>query len=414
MAVILFKDRVVRPLTGNMAVSEAMRQINPDVVAAYPITPQTEIMQIFSSFVSNGYVDTELITVESEHSALSACVGASLSGARAMTATAGPGLALMWEILSIASGMRAPIVLNLVNRALSAPINIHCDHSDAMGARDQGWIQIFSEDAQEAYDHLIQGVKLAEKLYLPVMSCMDGFIVSHAIDRVSMLADEEVREFVGEYSHPYPMLTKTVTHGPIAMTDSYMEFKHQQRLAMEEVEKALNEVSKEYKELLKSKGNLEDWEIEKRILKFVEPYKVEDAEIVLVAIGSAAGTIKYVIDKLREEGKKIGLVKIKVFRPFPYEELAKYLENAKIIGVLDRAETFGGKGGPLLSEVLTALYLKGIFKPIRNFIYGLGGRDFNIIHVKEVVDILERTLKGENTPFLNYINLRKDYLESLK
>jgi len=414
MAIILFKNRTVRPLTGNFAVSEAMRQINPDVVAAYPITPQTEIMQIFSSFVSNGYVDSELITAESEHSALSACVGAAVSGARAMTATAGPGLALMWEILGIASGMRAPMVLQLVNRALSAPINIHCDHSDAMGARDQGWIQVFAEDAQEAYDHLIQSVKVAEKVYLPVMSCMDGFIVSHAIDRVSLLADEEVREFVGEYKYPYSMLSKTVTHGAIAMTDSYFEFKHQQRLAMDEVKKAVEEVSKEYKELLESQGNLKDWEIEKRVLKFVEPYKIEDAEIVLVAMGSAAGTIKYVIDKLREEGKKVGLLKIKIFRPFPYEEVSKYLENAKILGILDRAETFGGKGGPLLSEIITALYLKGIHKPIRNFIYGLGGRDFNINHVKEVIDTLERTLKGENTPFLSYINLRKDYLDTLQ
>ena len=198
------------------------------------------------------------------------------------------------------------------------------------------------------------------------------------------------------------------------MTDSNFEFKHQQRLAMNEVKKAIKEVGKEYKELLESQNNLTDWEIEKRILKFVEHYKVEDAEIVLVAMGSATGTIKYVINKLREEGKKIGLLKIKIFRPFPYEEVAKYLENSKIIGVLDRAETFGGKGGPLLSEVITALYLAGKQIPIRNFIYGLGGRDFNVSHVKEVINTLERTLKGESTPFLSYINLRKDYLDNLQ
>ncbi|WP_297445967.1 pyruvate ferredoxin oxidoreductase, partial [Desulfurobacterium sp.] len=339
MAVTIIEERKVVPYSGNMAAAEALRQINPDVVAAYPITPQTEMMHFFADFVANGLVDTEFITVESEHSALSAVVGAAAAGARAMTATAGPGLALMWEILGVASGMRLPAVIALVNRALSSPINIHGDHSDMMGARDQGWIILVSENAEEEYDNLIQAVKIAEdkRVRLPVMVGMDGFIISHSIEGVSLLKDEEVREFVGTQSMFHSLLDveHPTTHGAIAMSDSYMEFKRQQREAMMNAYKVIREVGEEFAALRGKK------------YEHIEAYKTEDAEYILIVMGSAAGTAKYVVDRMREKGEKVGIIKIRTFRPFPYYDLADAIvaSNAKAIGVMDRAETFGGYSG---------------------------------------------------------------------
>ena len=398
----LIKEVTYVPYSGNMAAAEAMRQINPDVVAAYPITPQTELMQFFADFVANGLVDSEYIPVESEHSAMSACVGAAAAGSRAMTATAGPGLAYMWEVLGIASGMRLPIVMTVVNRALSAPINIHGDQSDMMGARDQGWIMLFSENAEEQYDNLIQAIRIAEdeRTRLPVMVGMDGFVISHAIERVRLLPDRAVEEFVGELKPMYPLLDvdNPVTHGAVAMTDSYMEFKRQQREAMMNAYKVIKEVGEAFEEAFGRK------------YEHIETYKTEDADYILVIAGSTAGTAKYVVDKLREEkGIKAGLIKIRTFRPFPYDDVMDAIEasNCKAIGIFDRAETFGGASGPLFEEVATAQYLKRKYYPMTGFIYGLGGRDTNVNHIEEAIDKLMRLAAGEEIPLVNYLNLKE-------
>lgn len=398
----LIKEVTYVPYSGNMAAAEAMRQINPDVVAAYPITPQTELMQSFADFVANGLVDTEFITVESEHSAMSACVGASAAGSRAMTATAGPGLAYMWEVLGIASGMRLPIVMTVVNRALSAPINIHGDQSDMMGARDQGWIMLFSENAEEQYDNLIQAVKIAEneETRLPVMVGMDGFVISHSIERVRLLPDKAVEEFVGEFNPLYPLLDvdNPVTHGPVAMTDSYMEFKRQQREAMSKAYDVIKEVGKQFEEAFGKR------------YEHIEAYKTEDAEYILVITGSAAGTAKYVVDRLRKEkGIKAGIIKVRTYRPFPYSDLMDAIEasNCKAVGIFDRAETFGALGGPLYSDVATAMHLRNKHYPLVSFIYGLGGRDTNQNHIEEAIDKLIQKAAGKDVPLVNYLNLRE-------
>ena len=398
----LIKEVTYVPYSGNMAAAEAMRQINPDVVAAYPITPQTELMQFFADFVANGLVDSEYIPVESEHSAMSACVGAAAAGSRAMTATAGPGLAYMWEVLGIASGMRLPIVMTVVNRALSAPINIHGDQSDMMGARDQGWIMLFSENAEEQYDNLIQAIRIAEdgRTRLPVMVGMDGFVISHAIERVRLLPDRAVEEFVGELKPMYPLLDvdNPVTHGAVAMTDSYMEFKRQQREAMTNAYKVIKEVGEAFEEAFGRK------------YEHIETYKTEDADYILVITGSAAGTAKYVVDKLREEKSiKAGLIKIRTFRPFPYDDVMDAIEasNCKAIGIFDRAETFGGASGPLFEEVATTQYLRRKYYPMTGFIYGLGGRDTNVNHIEEAIDKLMRLAAGEEIPLVNYLNLKE-------
>jgi len=397
----VIKEVTYVPYSGNMAAAEAMRQINPDVVAAYPITPQTELMQFFADFVANGLVDTEYIPVESEHSAMSACVGAAAAGARAMTATAGPGLAYMWEVLGIASGMRLPVVMTVVNRALSAPINIHGDQSDMMGARDQGWIMLFSENAEEQYDNLIQAIRIAEdeRTRLPVMVGMDGFVVSHAIDRVRLLPDRAVEEFVGENKPMYSLLDvdNPVTHGAVAMTDSYMEFKRQQREAMEKAYKVIREVGEAFADAFGKK------------YEHIETYKTDDADYVLIIIGSTAGTAKAVIDKVREKGIKVGLIKVRTFRPFPYYDVVDAItaSNCKAIGVFDRAETFGGAAGPLFGEVATAMFLKNKHYPMIDFIYGLGGRDTNVNHIEEAIDKVMKLGAGEEVPLVNYLNLRE-------
>ncbi|MBD3306860.1 pyruvate ferredoxin oxidoreductase, partial [candidate division KSB3 bacterium] len=329
--------RKVVAITGNGAAAQAMRQINPDVCAAYPITPSTQVMEDFSQFVADGLVNTELITVESEHSAQSACVGAAAAGGRVMNATSANGLALMWEILYIASGSRLPMILTVVNRALSAPINIHADHGDQMGCRDAGWIQFYSENAQEQYDNLIQAVPISEEMNvrLPVMVGMDGFIISHSIERLEMLADEEVTDFLGEYKPHYPLLDihNPVTYGPVAFHDYYFEHKRQQVEAMRCAKDVILDIGRKY-------GKLSD-----REYGFFVPYRLDDAEVAVVAIGSACGTIRVAVDQLRQQGIKAGLLKIRCFRPFPAQEIADALASVKAVAVLDRSDSFGGLGG---------------------------------------------------------------------
>jgi len=385
----------IQAVTGNQAVAEALRQVNPDVCAAYPITPQTDMMQRFASFVSDGRVDTEMILVESEHSAMSACIGASAAGGRVATATSSQGLALMWEMLFIASGNRLPIVMPVVNRALSAPLNIHGDHSDAMGARDAGWIQLWSENAQEAYDNTIQAFRIGEHLdiRLPVMICLDGFIVSHSIERVEFLDDEVVRKFVGEYKPVNPLLDidHPKSYGPLILPDQYHDYKKAQHEVMKKVNKVVLEVAEEFEKISGRRYGL------------FEEYRLDDAEIAVVILNSAAGTTKDVIDQYRNKGIKAGLLKPRVFRPFPYEEVAQALSHIKAIAVLDRADSFGGYG-PLFAEISSAV-MSMDHKPLMiNRIYGLGGRDYLPDQAEQVLDELTEIAETGK------INIRKEYI----
>lgn len=386
--------------TGNEAVAQAMKQIHPDVVAAYPITPQTEIVQIFSTFVADGLVDTEFVTVESEHSAMSATVGAAAAGARAMTCTSSQGLALMYEVVYIAASLRLPIVMPVVNRALSGPINIHCDHSDSMGARDSGWIQIFSENAQEAYDNVLQAVRIAEHkdVLLPVMVMMDGFIISHALENVTFLDDETVRSFIGEYRPDYHLLDpdRPITVGAFDLFDYYFEHKRQQAEAMRLAKPVILQVGQEY-------GRLSG-----RSYGLFEGYRLEDAELAVVVLGSTAGTAKAVVDGLRRKGVKAGLLKLRIFRPFPREELARALRHVRALAVLDRSDSFGGVGGPLFAEVRAALYDLPERIPTVNYIYGLGGRDIDLEMIERVYsDLAELARTGQPREPVSYLGVRE-------
>ncbi len=382
---------------GNTAIAEAFRQINPDVMPAYPITPSTGIMQSFTSFVSNGKVDTEMILVESEHSAMSAAIGASAAGGRVATATSSQGMALMWEMLHIASGYRLPILMALVNRALSAPLNIHGDHSDGMTMRDCGWIQLFCENAQEAYDNTIMAYRIAEHkdVRLPIAVNMDGFIISHSIESMQYISDEDVKKFVGEYLAIDPLLDidNPKSIGALVLPDYYMEHKRAQHEATLKVKKVVQDVSAEFAKLFGRKYEL------------FEAYRLEDAEVVIVALNSAAGTIKDEVDRYREKGVKVGLLKPRLFRPFPYEEVGAALKNAKAICVMDRADSYGGYG-PMFMEIASALY------PYRgpvlfNKIYGLGGRDLMPLDVDQVIDeTIEVTKTGKVKMAKEYITVR--------
>ena len=386
--------KTIKALTGGEAVAEAMRQINPDVVAAYPITPQTIIMQKFADFHADGLVDSELVCVESEHSAMSCCVGASAGGARAMTATASAGLALMWEILGVASGLRLPIVMAIANRALSSPINIHCDHSDVMGCRDHGWIMLFSENGQEAYENMLLAVKLAERkdVLLPVMVSLDGFITSHGVENITVYGDDKVKRFVGEHKANKPLLDvkNPVTYGPLQLPDYYFETKYQQIPAMDAVKKAYLEVGKELSGITGKKYG------------YFEKYKMDDADAVIVTTNSTAGTTKAVIDRLRSQGKKVGLLKIKLFRPFPYNEVMKALENAKSVAVLDRSASYGANA-PLYGEVRNSLYDLKKKPSLSSCVFGLGGRN---IYESDIEMVFDKLLKNELKD-VEYIGLRK-------
>ena len=384
-------------VTGNQAVSEAFRQINPDVMPAYPITPSTGIMESFTSFVSNGKVDTEMILVESEHSAMSAAIGASAAGGRVATATSAQGLALMWEMLHIASGYRLPILMALVNRALSAPLNIHGDHSDGMGMRDCGWIQLFCENAQEAYDNMIMAPRIAEhaEVRLPIAVNMDGFIISHSIESMNYIPDADVKSFVGEFPQINPLLDtdNPKSIGALVLTDYYMEHKRAQHEAMTKVMKVVEDVSTEFAGRFGRKYEL------------FEAYRLEDAEVVIVALNSAAGTIKDEVDRYRDKGVKAGLLKPRLFRPFPHELIGAALRNARAVCVMDRADSYGGFG-PLYMEIASALY------PHRgpvlfNKIYGLGGRDLMPFDVDQVIEeTAEAARTGKVKMVKEYITVR--------
>ena len=387
-------------LSGNEAAAIAMKQINPDVVAAFPITPSTEIPQYFSTFVSNGKVDTEFVAVESEHSAMSATIGAEAAGARAMTATSANGLSLMWEMIYIASSLRLPIVMALVNRAVSGPLNIHNDHSDAMGVRDAGWIMLFSENNQEAYDNMLMAHRIAEHkdVQLPVMVCQDGFITSHSIENIELENDEEVKKFVGQYKPEHYLLNdkEPIAIGPLDLQAYLFEHKAQQAEAMKNAKKVIKEVAKEF----------EKWTGRK--YEFFEKYKLDDAEIAIVCMNSTAGTTKAVVDELREKGVKAGLLKLRMFRPFPAEEIAEALQGLKAVAILDKADSLNSAGGALFEDVTSAMYVNKKQVPMVNYIYGIGGRDTTTMQIESVYNDLQEIVKtGETGNPYRYLGLRK-------
>ena len=387
-------------LSGNESVSIAIKQINPDVVAAYPITPSTEVPQYFSTYAANGEVDTEFVAVESEHSALSACIGAQAAGGRSMTATSAQGLALMWEMLYIASSYRLPITMAVINRALSGPINIHCDHSDSMGARDSGWIQLYSENNQEAYDNFLQAVRIGEHpdIMLPVMDCFDGFITSHKVENIELLEDEAVKKFVGKYNPPYHLMDKQnpMSMGPLSLPMYYFESKRQQAEVMKDATKVILEIAAEFEKLTGRKYGL------------FEEYKMDDAEVAVVIINSTAGTAKEVVDSLRAKGVKAGLIKIRVYRPFPVEQIAAALSKCKAVAVMDRADSLNGAGGPLFTDVTSAMYGRADGVKVINYIYGLGGRDVKVDDIEVVYNELQEIVKtGKVKEVYNYLGVRE-------
>lgn len=387
-------------MSGNEAVSYAIRQVNPDVMPAFPITPSTEIPQMVSTYIANGEMDTEFIPVESEHSSMSAAIGAEAAGARSLTATSSAGLALMWEELLLVASNRLPLVLALVNRTLSGPININCDHSDGMGARDTGWIQIYAENNQEAYDNFIQAYPIAEdaRVHLPVMICQDGFITSHAVENIMLLEDVPVREFVGEYEPEEYLLNpgKPIAVGPYAVSNYVMEAKKNQEIALENSKEVILEVAERFKKLSGREYGL------------FEEYRTEDADYIMLIMGSAAGTAKQAVDDLRERGKKVGVLKLRVFRPFPAEEIAGALRNCKAAAIMDRCESYNGNGGPLGSEVDAGLFRNKVMIETVNYIYGLAGRDFTVGDACGIFAELEdMVVNGKEIEQYQYVRLRK-------
>lgn len=386
-------------MSGNEAVATALRQINPDVFPMFPITPSTEIPQYFSNYVSNGLVGTEFITVESEHSSMSAALGAAAAGARAVTATSSAGLAFMWEVLGVAASSRMPIALAAVARALTGPLNINCDHSDTMGARDSGWIQLYAEDNQEAYDNMVMAYNIAEHpdVMLPIMICQDGFITSHAVMNMQLLDDLTVKEFVGERQPVDYLLNpdETFAVGPYAVSDYYMESRKAQAHAMENAKKVILDVAKKFEKISGRKYGL------------IEEYKMQDAEYAVVIIGSAAGTTKDAIDRMRANGDKVGLIKVRSFRPFPGEEIAASLKKCKAVAVMDRSEAFSTNGGPLGAETMQAMYTGKCDALAIDIMYGIGGRDVRVEDMINVYETLKDIAKtGETGPTYRYMGLR--------
>ena len=399
-------------LNGDEAVAFAAKQSDVDVVAAYPITPQTIIVEKFSEYVANGEVQTEFVCTESEHSALTACLAASVTGARTFTASASAGLALIHEMLFVTSGCRAPVVMAIANRALSAPLNIHGDQSDSMAERDSGWIQVYVENSQEAYDSIIQAFRIAEDVgvLLPIIVGLDGFTLSHSLENVQVLDDDEVKRFVGVRKLPNVLTHEgksvpfkldpdnPMTMGPIAFPNYYFEFKRQQEEAMKNALGLIQQINEEFAQLSgRSYGN-----------GLVDRYRLNDAEVAVVCVGSTAGTLKTIVDELRQEGIKAGLLRLRTFRPLPVEELRSSLENVKAIAVMDKSMSFGGEGGAVFHEVRHALYDAKQHPHIVNYIYGLGGRDSSPRELRRVYDDLQEILhSGRVEKTVNYFGLRE-------
>lgn len=386
-------------LSGNEAIAYAMKQINPDVMGAFPITPSTEIPQYFSAYVDNGEVDTEFIAVESEHSAMSTCIGAEAAGCRAISATSSCGLCYMTEMLYVAASDRLPITLAVSCRALSGPININNDHSDAMGVRDAGWIMLFAETNQEAYDNYLQAMRIGEAVGLPIMICQDGFITSHAIENIELEDTAEVKKFVGEY-HPEEALIgkpNPMAVGAYATPTFYIEAKRQQAQAMMDAKQVIKDVAAEFAQ----------WT--GRAYGLIEEFMMDDAEEALVIIGSSAGTAKQTVEDMRAQGHKVGLIKVRSFRPFPAEEIAEALKNVKAYAVMDKSDSFNAHCGPMFAEVAAAMLNAGVTAPKAvNYIYGLGGRDVRVESIAHVFEELEKIAKTGNVgETYRYLDVRE-------
>ena len=393
-------------LSGNEAIATAMRQIDPDVFAAFPITPSTEIPQYFAQYVADGKVGTEYVTVESEHSSMSTCIGAAAAGARAVTATSSAGLAFMYEVLYVAASSRLPITLACVNRTLTGPININNDHSDSMGARDAGWLQIYAENNQEAYDNYLQAMRISEhpSVRLPIMICQDGFITSHAVENILLESDEDVKKFVGEYRPEHALVGRDhpLAVGPYDSCPFCMEHKVMQAEAMKNAKKVILDVAADFEKTFGRKYG------------FFEEYRMEDAEVALVLIGSTAGTAKACVEKLRAQGVKAGLVKIRVFRPFPMEELAQALKNVKAVAVMDKSEGYSGCGGPLFAETRSACYDLPDPPKMIDVVYGLAGRDCAVEDIEKVYRHLLRIVEtGDVGPRYIHFGQRSNQQEVL-
>ena len=380
----------IEAMTGGAAMAEALRQIHPDVMAVYPITPQTPIIETYAKMKADGKVATEIVQAESEHSAMSATIGASASGARAVTATSSQGLLYMAEVLPIASGLRLPILMCVSSRALSAPINIHGEHGDVMAMRDSGWIQIFSKNVQEAYDNTIIALRLAEAIDLPVMSIMDGFHTSHTTERIEICDDKSIKKFLGERKAEKTLLdfNNPVTFGALSLQNSYFEFKLDQDEAMQKAKTEYKKICSEYKK------------ISGRSHAIFEAYKIEDADYVIIIMGSTAGTAKDTVDNLRKQGKKVGVLNVKLYRPFPYKEIGNEIAHIKRIAVLDRAISIGAYP-PLYQDVVASLHHAGSHRnEIASYIYGLGGRDTLQKDIEKVFKDLE---DGEISNRIKYL-----------
>lgn len=386
-------------LSGNEAIAYAMKQINPDVMGAFPITPSTEIPQYFSTYVDNGEVDTEFIAVESEHSAMSTCIGAQAAGARAISATSSCGLIYMAEMLYVAASDRLPITLAVSCRALSGPININNDHSDIMSIRDAGWIMLYAETNQEAYDNYLMAMRVGEAVQLPIMICQDGFITSHAIENIELVETDKVKAFVGEYNPDHYLLKKgePMAVGAYATPVYYIEAKRQQAQAMMDAKDVIKKVSAEFAEMTGRSYGL------------IEKFMMDDAEEAIVIIGSSAGTAKEAVKILRSQGKKVGLIKIRSIRPFPAEEIAEALKNVKSFAVMDKSDSFNGHCGPMGSEVAMAMYANKVTEPkMINYIYGLGGRDVRVESIQHVFAELEKvSATGEVGETYRYLEVRE-------
>ncbi len=390
---------------GNFAAAQAMRQAQIDVVAAYPITPSTPIVEGYAKFLSDGYVDGEFVMVESEHAAMSGCVGAAAAGGRVATATSSQGFALMVEVLYQASGMRLPIVLNVVNRALASPLNVRGDHSDMYLGRDSGWIQLDAFNAQEAYDLNLIAFKVGEteSVRLPVMVHQDGFITSHTAQNIYPLTDDVAYKFIGDYQPIDEMLdfSKPVTYGAQTEEDWHYEHKAKQHKAILDSRPVIDKVFEEFEKLTGRKYNR------------VESYLMEDADVAIIALGTTVETAKMVAEELRENGGiKAGIVSPRCFRPFPFDDVRDALKNVKAIACMDRSSP-GGALGALYNEVTSALYTADTKPLVTNYIYGLGGRDLTVDAIKEIYSELDANAKaGKRTGKIQqFVGLRGPKLE---
>jgi len=380
------------------AISEAVKMVKPGVIAAYPITPQTHIVEKISEFVADGELDSQYIRAESEFGAISACLGASATGVRSYTATASQGLALMFEVLFIISGMRLPVCMTLANRSISAPISIWNDHQDSISIRDAGWIQLYAETAQECYDLTIMQFRISEdrRVLLPSMVCMDGFVLTHLYEPLDIHPQEEVDDFLPEYEPFHAILDpkQPLTQGPIGFPSHYMELRKSQidatKGSLRIIESIFNEFSKKFPVEIKN-SRPDDYRV-------IEEYKTDDADIIFVAMGSICGQIKVVIDKLRKNGEKAGLAKIVVYRPFPDDAIRKALYNADKVAVIERAIS-AGANAPIFDEIRSLFYDDSRRPNIRSFIVGIGGRDVTLKHIEKIYYMIKED-KGKKEEWM--------------